>query len=111
MNWLWISPVLPIFASAVLCTALAIFTFRRLSTSSAVFPLVIFVSVVAAWEFAYGLERLSAEISGKLFWADLQIILVAAMAPAFLRFTLAYTGIGTRSSDGNAGYGLLNPCL
>lgn len=93
MNWLWISPVLPIFASVVLCTALAIFTFRRLSTSSAAFPLVIFVSIVAAWEFAYGVERLSAEMSGKLFWADLQVIFVAAMAPAFLGFTLAYTGI------------------
>ena len=61
---------------------------------SAVFPLVVFISSVAVWEFAYGLERLSAEISGKLFWSDVQFILLAVMAPAFLAFTLAYTTIG-----------------
>ncbi len=94
MNWLWISPILPIFASFALCTALAIYAFRRVSTSPAVFPLVVFISSVAVWEFAYGLERLSAEISGKLFWSDVQFILLAVMAPAFLAFTLAYTTIG-----------------
>jgi PAS domain S-box-containing protein len=93
MSWLWLSPVLPIFASAALSCALAIYAFRRLSTSAAVFPLGIFVASVAAWEFAYGLERLSAEISGKLFWSDLLFILLAVMAPAFLAFTLAFTAI------------------
>ena len=91
MNWLWISPVLPIFASVAFCSALAVYTFRRISISPAVVPLGLFVASAAAWEFAYGLERLSAEISGKLFWSDMQFILLAVMAPAFLAFALMST--------------------
>ena len=93
MNWMWISPVLPIFASVAVCTALAIFTFRRISTSPAVFPLGIFVSSAAAWQFSYGLERLSTELSGKLFWSDLGYILLVAMAASFLAFAMTYATI------------------
>ena len=91
MHWQYNPYVLPLVTAAVVSAALALFTWRRRSTSGAM-PFVLLTLAVAVWSLGYALELGSADLSAKVFWARIQYLGVVMVPVAWLAVVLQYTG-------------------
>ncbi len=58
----------------------------------AITPFAWMMFCIAVWSLGYGLELLASDLSGKLFWAQVEIIGIANIAVFVFAFSAAYTG-------------------
>jgi len=58
----------------------------------AVTPFAWMMFSIAVWSLGYGLELLAPDLSGKLFWAKVEIFGIASVTVFLLSFSAAYTG-------------------
>jgi PAS domain S-box-containing protein len=91
MHWQFTPYVLPVIASAIVSTAVAVFLWRRRPAPGAI-AFSLLMLAVAEWSLAYALELAGADLPTILFW-DNFAWLGSAFAPTlWLIFALQYTG-------------------
>ena len=95
MVWDWTPFTLPLFATAVICLAVAGMGLRR-RAPGATAAAVLLISA-AAWIAGFGLEILSEPLAQKLFWARLQYFGIVLVPVCWFVFALQYSGRIDRS--------------
>jgi len=96
MDWQVTSYVLPLLVmgattAACISAALAIYAWRRRSTSGAT-PFALLMLAVAEWAVAYALELANPEPAAKIFWSKAHFLGVGVVPAAWLAFTMQHTG-------------------
>ena len=92
MPWLYTPYVLPYFFSAAVSAALALYAWSRRSVASCGVSLALLALAGAFYSLGYGLEVLAVDLAGKIFWAKLEYVAIAAIPPLMLAFALQYAG-------------------
>ena len=91
MHWQLTPLVLPVFASAVVSVALALFIWLRRSTAGAL-SFSLLMLAVAEWSLAYVLELVSHDLPTALFCDNLTWLGAAGAPTLWFVFVLQYTG-------------------
>jgi len=65
---------------------------RRRRPGLAVKPFAWMMLSIAVWSLGYGLELLAPDLSGKLFWAKVEIFGIASVTVFLFSFSATYTG-------------------
>src|ERR1051326_7047903 len=91
MHWQFTPLVLPVIFAAIVCAAIACFTWlRRAAPGALAFSLL--MAAVAEWTLGYALELLSHDLSTVLFWDNASWVGAAIVPTLWLIFVLQYTG-------------------
>ena len=93
MTWQYTCYALPLFGTAAVTAALAVYGWRRHHTPGAK-PFVLMAAAVSLWSLCYALELGSTTLAAKLFWSNITFVGITAATAAWLAFALQYTGRG-----------------
>ena len=91
MYWQSTPYVLPLLATALIATFLAIYSWRKRPAPGAT-PFFIMMLAVAEWTFCYALELSSADFASIVFWAKVEYLGIVIGPVAALVLALEYTG-------------------
>ena len=91
MHWQFTPLVLPVLFAAIVCAAIACFTWLRRSAPGALAFCLLMVAV-AEWSLAYSLELFSHDLSTALFWDNVSWLGAAIVPTLWLVFVLQYVG-------------------
>jgi PAS domain S-box-containing protein len=91
MNWQVLS-WLPWLVAGGLSTALVFYLWRRRIAAGAL-AFMVLAAGTALWCLAYALENVVGELAVKVFWIKIQYLGVVVIPPAWLVFSLRFTGL------------------
>lgn len=91
MSWDFTLLAIPLFISALVSAAVALYTWRRRETAGGL-SLVVLASGAAIWALADGLTMMSPNLDQYMFWWNVSYIGIVAVPPAWLAFALEYSG-------------------
>ncbi|MDQ2996889.1 MAG: PAS domain-containing protein [Chloroflexota bacterium] len=91
MHWQSAPYVLPLLATALVATILAVYSWRKRPAPGAT-PFFIMMLAVAEWTFGYALELSSADLQSIVFWAKVEYLGIVIGPVAALVLALEYTG-------------------
>jgi PAS domain S-box-containing protein len=91
MNWQILS-WLPWLVAGGLSTAVALYLWQRRIAAGAL-ALMVMASGTALWCLAYALENVVADLAVKVFWIKIQYLGVVVIPPAWVVFSLRFTGL------------------
>jgi PAS domain S-box-containing protein len=91
MYFQYISYVWLLLASAVIMAALGIYAWRHRTVPGAA-PFAVLMLMAVVWSLANGLEMAGADLSTKIFWANIQYPCYVTIPVAWLALTLQYIG-------------------
>lgn len=97
VTWQWSVPAALMVGAAAVLFALAAYVVPRRRATGGV-PLLLVLLAVATWSLAYGLELAAVDLTTKGAWGDAKYLGINLLAPAWLAFSLAYTGRRRRLS-------------
>ncbi|MDI7277014.1 MAG: histidine kinase N-terminal 7TM domain-containing protein, partial [Anaerolineae bacterium] len=98
MPWTFTPYVLPLLLSAIVSAALAASAWRRRTAAPCAIPLSLMAFGAAEYALGYALELLAPDLQGKIFWAKIEYLGIASLAPCFLAFALEYAGFARHLS-------------
>ncbi len=91
MHWQFTPLVLPVVFAAIVCAAIACFTWLRRAAPGAL-AFCLLMAAVAEWSLGYALELLSHDLATALFWDNVSWLGAAIVPTLWLIFVLQYTG-------------------
>ncbi|MFN8458739.1 MAG: histidine kinase N-terminal 7TM domain-containing protein [Anaerolineae bacterium] len=91
MSWRYTPYILPMLVAAFISAVLALYAYRRRAVSGAT-AFIILSAALSLWSLGYALEIGAATLAAKVFWAKVQYIGIVIVTPAWLAFSLQYTG-------------------
>ncbi len=91
MHWQSAPYVLPLLATALIATSLAVYSWQKRPAPGAT-PFFIMMLAVAEWTFGYALELSSADLQSIVFWAKVEYLGIVIGPVAALVLALEYTG-------------------
>ncbi len=112
MSWGWkYTPYgLPYVVSGVLSLAVAVPAWRRRRAPGAL-PFALFMFAMAEWSLGNALEMFRSDLAGKSFWAALEYLGIACVAPAWFAIGVELSGRREWLSRRNVGLLLAIPVL
>jgi len=94
MPWVYTPYAVPLLISAAVSASLGLYAWRRRAVVPCAVPFALFALASAEYAFGYALEVMVLGLPAKVFWAKVEWLGIAPLAPFFLVFALQYAGLG-----------------
>ncbi len=90
-QWQYTPYILPLLASALVTTLLALYSWRHRTVPGAA-PFALTMLMVTSWSLANSLELAATQLNTKLFWANVQYLSYVAIPVSWLAMALQLAG-------------------
>jgi PAS domain S-box-containing protein len=91
MRWEYTPYIIPLLIATVISVVLALYAWRRRTTTSAATPFALLMLVIAEWSLGYALEVASPDLASKIFWGKVEYIGIVILPLAWLAFALQFS--------------------
>ncbi len=91
IDWQFNAVALPLLAAVLLAAGLIIYAYQKRQSAPAALPFIAVCITGGIWTLFYGLELITANLDGKMFWNNFQYLGIPTIGVAWLVFALAYT--------------------